>query len=53
MSDTALQLLIDAEKDHHKKVISNIVRAIQPKMNDLHALLLNPPAVSFNARNQM
>lgn len=48
VSDTALQMLIDAEKEHHKKIISNIVRSIQPRINDLHALLLNPPPVNIH-----
>lgn len=47
VSDTALQLLIDGEKEHHKKIICNIVRSIQPRINDLHALLLAPPPVSI------
>lgn len=48
VSDTALQLLIDGEKEHHKKIICNIVRSIQPRINDLHALLLAPPPVSIS-----
>lgn len=46
VSDTALQFLADAEKEHHKKIIANIVQQIKPRVKELHELLVNPPTVS-------
>lgn len=46
ITDSALQFLADAEKEHHKRIVANIVRQIQPRINDLHDLLMNPPPVS-------
>lgn len=46
-SDTALQYLADAEKEHHKKIIANIVQQIKPRVKELHELLVNPPPVSY------
>lgn len=48
VSDTALQMLIDAEKEHQKNIVANIVRSMQPRINDLHALLIDPPSVCYN-----
>lgn len=47
-SDTALQYLADAEKEHHKKIIANIVQQIRPRVKELHELLVNPPPVSHH-----
>lgn len=47
VSDTALQFLADAEKEHHKKIIANIVHQIQPRVKELHELLVNPPPVKL------
>lgn len=46
VSDTALQFLADAEKEHHKRIVANIVRLIRPRVKELHELLVNPPTVS-------
>lgn len=46
VSDTALQYLADSEKEHHKKIINNIVQLIKPRIKELHELLVNPPPVS-------
>lgn len=47
MSDTALQFLADAEKEHHKKIVGNILKQIRLRVKDLVELLKNPPLVSF------
>ncbi|XP_031622169.1 serine/threonine-protein phosphatase 6 regulatory subunit 3-B [Contarinia nasturtii] len=49
-SDTALQYLADAEKEHHKRIIANIVQQIKPRVKELHELLVNPPT-KFDIRN--
>lgn len=46
VSDTALQFLADSEKEHHRKIIANIVQQIKPRVKELHELLVNPPTVS-------
>lgn len=46
VSDTALQFLADAEKEHHKNIVTSIVKQIQPRISDLIDLLKNPPPVS-------
>lgn len=46
VSDTALQYLADAEKEHHKKIVANIVQQIKPRVKELYELLANPPPVS-------
>lgn len=46
VSDTALQFLADAEKEHHKKIVASIVKQIQLRVGDLIDLLKNPPPVS-------
>lgn len=48
VSDTALQFLADAEKEHHKKIVASIVKQIQPRISDLVNLLKNPPPVSYH-----
>lgn len=47
VSDVALQHLIDVERDHHQRIVENILKTIVPKIKDFHLLLINPPAVSI------
>ncbi|XP_063699632.1 serine/threonine-protein phosphatase 6 regulatory subunit 3-A [Culicoides brevitarsis] len=43
VSDTALQLIIDAEKEHHDNVVKTIVEAVTPRLEDFHKLLDRTP----------
>jgi serine/threonine-protein phosphatase 6 regulatory subunit 3 len=46
VSQTALQQIIDAEKEHHDEIIASLMSIIQPRVHQLFELLLNPPVVS-------
>lgn len=47
VSQTALQQMIDAEKEHHDEIVASLMGIIQPRVHQLFELLLNPPTVSF------
>lgn len=47
VSQTALQQMIDAEKEHHDEIVASLMGIIQPRVHKLFELLLNPPSVSF------
>lgn len=45
VSDTALQLIIDAEKQHHDNVVRTISNEILPRLCDFHGLIEKNPKV--------
>lgn len=47
VSQTALQQIIDAEKEHHDEIIASLMSIIQPRVHNLFELLLNPPVVNL------
>jgi serine/threonine-protein phosphatase 6 regulatory subunit 3 len=48
VSQTALQQIIDAEKEHHDEIIASLMNIVHPRVQQLFELLLNPPAVSIH-----
>lgn len=46
VSQSALQQMIDAEKEHHDEIVSSLMVIVQPRVQKLFELLLNPPSVS-------
>jgi serine/threonine-protein phosphatase 6 regulatory subunit 3 len=47
VSQSALQQIIDAEKEHHDEIVASLMSIIQPRVHQLFELLLNPPVVSI------
>lgn len=47
VSQSALQQMIDAEKEHHDEIVASLMGIIQPRVHQLFELLLNPPTVSY------
>lgn len=47
VSQTALQQIIEAEKEHHDEIVASLMSIVQPRVHDLFELLLNPPIVSW------
>ena len=46
VSQSALQQMIDAEKEHHDEIVKSLMEVITPRVHQLFELLLNPPTVS-------
>lgn len=47
VSQTALQQIIDAEKEHHDEIVTSLMGIVQPRVQQLFELLLSPPTVSW------
>lgn len=48
VSQSALQQMIDAEKEHHDEIVASLMGIVQPRVHQLFELLLNPPIVSLS-----
>jgi serine/threonine-protein phosphatase 6 regulatory subunit 3 len=46
VSQSALQQMIDAEKEHHDEIVASLMVIVQPRVQQLFELLMNPPTVS-------
>lgn len=51
VSQSALQQMIDAEKEHHDEIVASLMCIVQPRVHQLFELLLNPPTVSLNCND--
>jgi serine/threonine-protein phosphatase 6 regulatory subunit 3 len=47
VSQSALQQMIDAEKEHHDEIVASLMEIVKLRVHELFELLLNPPTVSF------
>lgn len=47
VSQSALQQMIDAEKEHHDEIVASLMETFQPRVQQLFELLSNPSVVSF------
>lgn len=46
VSQSALQQMIDAEKEHHDEIVASLMETFQPRVQQLFELLSNPSVVS-------
>jgi serine/threonine-protein phosphatase 6 regulatory subunit 3 len=46
VSQSALQQIVDAEKEHHDEVVASLMEIIHPRVHSIFELLINPPMVS-------
>lgn len=46
VSQSALQQMIEAEKEHHDEIVTSLMVIVQSRVHQLFELLLNPPTVS-------
>lgn len=45
VSQSALQQIVDAEKEHHDEVVASLMEIIHPRVHSIFELLVNPPMV--------
>lgn len=45
VSQSALQQMIDAEKEHHDEIVVSLMEIVKPRVPQLFELLVNPPTV--------
>lgn len=48
VSQSALQQIVDAEKEHHDEIVASLMVVIHPRVPAIYELLLNPPTVSWH-----
>jgi serine/threonine-protein phosphatase 6 regulatory subunit 3 len=53
VSQSALQQMIDAEKEHHDEIVASLMVIIQPRVHQLFELLINPPTVSSTVKRPL